>query len=303
MTTIQSIVAGIDFSKASTAAVKEAHRISRHDNAALVALHVLDQENLHALAEHTSIVFENVVAEASGRLDRWLTEILGTGHGVTGKIVIGHAFQDLREEAERQNADLVVVGSHGIGDSPNRVGATAGRCIRKLRQNVLVVRGRHGQRFRKVVACIDFSEHAAKAARHAAHFAHRDGAALELFHALPTDPSQAALGIPTLNIPLTDAHYTETAARAREKLEALAGGLVEHGIACSFRVTRRASIHAAIAETHGAPDSDTDLIVLSTRGRTGLKWLLLGTVAEKIIAHSPCSVLVVKPDGFDYRTG
>ena len=47
-------------------------------------------------------------------------------------------------------------------------------------------------------------------------------------------------------------------------------------------------------------EAEADLAVLGTRGRTGIKILLLGTTAERIIHESPCSVLAVKPDGFEY---
>ena len=37
-----------------------------------------------------------------------------------------------------------------------------------------------------------------------------------------------------------------------------------------------------------------DLVVMGTHGRTGLKHVLLGSVAEKIVRHAPCAVLVVR---------
>jgi nucleotide-binding universal stress UspA family protein len=45
----------------------------------------------------------------------------------------------------------------------------------------------------------------------------------------------------------------------------------------------------------GAGDFMTDLIVLATHGRTGVKRLVIGNVAEKIVRHAPCPVLTVKP--------
>jgi nucleotide-binding universal stress UspA family protein len=45
----------------------------------------------------------------------------------------------------------------------------------------------------------------------------------------------------------------------------------------------------------GAEDFLTDLIVLSTHGRTGVKRLVIGNVAEKVVRHAPCPVLTVKP--------
>ena len=44
-----------------------------------------------------------------------------------------------------------------------------------------------------------------------------------------------------------------------------------------------------------ATDHRIDLIVLSTHGRTGVKRLLIGNVAEKVVRHAPCPVLTVKP--------
>jgi nucleotide-binding universal stress UspA family protein len=42
-----------------------------------------------------------------------------------------------------------------------------------------------------------------------------------------------------------------------------------------------------------AKDSDADLIVTSTHGTTGVKHLLLGSVAEYVVRHAHCPVLVV----------
>jgi nucleotide-binding universal stress UspA family protein len=43
-----------------------------------------------------------------------------------------------------------------------------------------------------------------------------------------------------------------------------------------------------------AEDQLIDLIVLATHGRTGVKRLLIGSVAEKVVRHAPCPVLTVK---------
>jgi nucleotide-binding universal stress UspA family protein len=39
---------------------------------------------------------------------------------------------------------------------------------------------------------------------------------------------------------------------------------------------------------------NVDLIVLDTHGRSGLKHLLLGSVAERVVQHAPCAVFVVR---------
>lgn len=54
------------------------------------------------------------------------------------------------------------------------------------------------------------------------------------------------------------------------------------------------SPNAAQGICHYASKEDTDLIVISTHGRTGLSQLLIGSVAEKVVRHAPCPVLTVR---------
>jgi nucleotide-binding universal stress UspA family protein len=44
-----------------------------------------------------------------------------------------------------------------------------------------------------------------------------------------------------------------------------------------------------------AVDHRIDLVVLATHGRTGIKRLIIGNVAERVVRHAPCPVLTVKP--------
>jgi nucleotide-binding universal stress UspA family protein len=53
-------------------------------------------------------------------------------------------------------------------------------------------------------------------------------------------------------------------------------------------------VPAASAIVGQAEELRVDLIVMGTRGHTGLKHVLLGSVAERTLRHAPCSVLTVK---------
>ena len=59
-------------------------------------------------------------------------------------------------------------------------------------------------------------------------------------------------------------------------------------------VVRRGEVYSEIIKF--AQEEKIDLIVLSTHGRTGLSHLLMGSVAEKVVRHSPIPVLIVKPE-------
>lgn len=43
-----------------------------------------------------------------------------------------------------------------------------------------------------------------------------------------------------------------------------------------------------------------DLVVTGTHGRSGVRGFFMGSVSERLVAKSPCSVFVVKPQGFPY---
>lgn len=49
-----------------------------------------------------------------------------------------------------------------------------------------------------------------------------------------------------------------------------------------------------------AREKSIDLIVIATHGRTGLEHVLFGSVAEKVVRKSPCSVFVVKQAGMEF---
>jgi nucleotide-binding universal stress UspA family protein len=44
-----------------------------------------------------------------------------------------------------------------------------------------------------------------------------------------------------------------------------------------------------------AEEEKSDLIVMTTHGRTGLSHLVMGSVAEKIVRTAPCPVLTIRP--------
>jgi len=53
--------------------------------------------------------------------------------------------------------------------------------------------------------------------------------------------------------------------------------------------------HPAEAIVRVARERGVDLIVMSTHGRTGLKHVLMGSVAEKVVRLAPSPVLTIKP--------
>ncbi len=49
-----------------------------------------------------------------------------------------------------------------------------------------------------------------------------------------------------------------------------------------------------------ARDLSIDLIIIATRGNTGVKHLVLGSTAERVVRYSPCPVLVVREKDYEF---
>jgi nucleotide-binding universal stress UspA family protein len=136
----------------------------------------------------------------------------------------------------------------------------------------------------------DFSEDADQALATAKQLARRFGSKLVLLHAYRVDlpMSTPALGG---GFVLPDGFYEELRAHATSRIEALAAETAEEGLEVSGEAVEE---RASVAIVEEAERLGADLIVMGTRGLTGLKHVALGSVAERVVREAPCPVLTVK---------
>src|SRR5688500_3251773 len=80
----------------------------------------------------------------------------------------------------------------------------------------------------------------------------------------------------------------------KEVVEAAAEIIRASGLAVET-VTRRGDARAAIVDE--AREWNADLVVVGSHGYTGIRRLLLGSVAQYVVSHAPCSVEVVRQKG------
>jgi len=78
---------------------------------------------------------------------------------------------------------------------------------------------------------------------------------------------------------------------ARKRLDAAIETVKAKGVSATAHL---AEVPAATAIVEVASETKADLIVIGTRGHTGLKHVLLGSVAERTLRLAPCAVLTVK---------
>ena len=136
-----------------------------------------------------------------------------------------------------------------------------------------------------IVAATDFSADAAAAVDWAAQVAREHSAQLVLVHAATiTTPVAPEF------ISLHEASFGELRAHAGETLDGLAAALEKTGLAVDTELTDGPAAAAVldVAAKHGA-----DLIVAGTRGLTGWKRIVLGSVAARLVRKALCPVVTV----------
>jgi len=141
-------------------------------------------------------------------------------------------------------------------------------------------------RLRTILAPVDFSERSLQALDIAVSLARQFGAAIILLHVKDTiiPPSRyESASIRRLR--------REIWLDGKRRLAALASKRVKPLVAVRHHVAQ-GSPYAGIVDI--AAKSQADLIVMASEGRTGLRRVLIGSVAERVVRHAGCPVLIVR---------
>lgn len=292
------ILLATDFSDASEEATRAAHAIAARDRAAFGICHVIPPP-LPANAQVPAWLGGHLLDHDTARkaateaLARRAAE-LSTG-GVPAPVEAfleeGDPYAAILLRAETFAADLLVVGSHGrTGLARVLLGSVAEKVVRHAPCAVLVAR--KGPEVGPVVTATDLSEASRPGLRAAALEAARTGSPLVVIYVFDLawpGATPYAVDASGLSASLSD---TEALRKAKEELKELLDE-VTRGLLVQVRsevlVGEPAAVIVRRAEELGAR-----LVALSTHGRTGLMRVLLGSVAERVVGLSHCSVLAVR---------
>ena len=147
----------------------------------------------------------------------------------------------------------------------------------------------------KIVATTDFSDESRCGVRYAMALAEKLGAAVALLHVIEPRTWLSELGSV---VPARE--DSEVVALVRAQLATLAKREGKGDVAVSFSVRTGKPFHEI---TTAARQQMADLIVIATNGYTGSEQVLLGSTAERVVRHAPCSVLTVSTRTRPKRTG
>jgi nucleotide-binding universal stress UspA family protein len=303
---LKTILVPLDFSRASLQALKYTIPLAKEFGAAIHLVHVQHADELTAIENAGGLMLN--CADSLALMQDRLSEALPNQEGFwpdNCHVVSGRPFEEICKLAGRIDASLIVLPTRGLGRLKHVfLGSTAERVVRYAPCPVLIPRGARfqlitrngssaGARFTlgKILAPVDFSDCSLAGVRYAARLAQRTGATLRLLHVV--FPHTEMLTLDRASGDLTTlARAAKVTARARMKKL----------MAMKFLKEVRLEVVIRTGSTVGeiwreAGRGDTDLIVISTHGRTGFKRALIGSVAEHVVRYSECPVLIVPSRG------
>jgi len=281
---LKSILAACDLSSRAKPAVQRAVLLAAASGARLTVLHVVEDDLL-----------ENRAREEIANAEDFLSDqVAGFGAPSQAEVVVlvGHAFHAIGEEAQARDADLIVMGAHRrrflrdvfIGTTIERVTRTAGR-------PVLMANAKTAERWRKVFIATDMSETSGHAARKAQALGLLDGADVTFIHGYAPITRQM---MTHAGIPADRVH--EEAEREFQSTRRELGRFIQRldlgDLSYSARIIEGVGADAIAGLVEQAKP---DLLVIGTRGLSGVRRLFLGSVAQELMGSLEIDILAVPP--------
>jgi nucleotide-binding universal stress UspA family protein len=291
MERITAILVATDFSAAAQLAIRRAAQLGQEQQATLEMLHVIEEplpgEEIHAVETLASA--ENKLAEIAVQL--LPEDVLRRSQVATGK-----DFVAIIRCARQAQASLIVIGAHGEHTLRDDVfGTTALKLARKASIPLLVVKQPAPAPYRRILAATDFSDASRRALEVALNIAPQ--AEIDLLHGYgiwgESRLSMAGAG-PQERIDYRRQLESSVSTRLHEWL----AGINLSGRHIDLHIREG---HPATLITQSAVEFKSDLVAMGTTGRSGLPYILLGSVAEKVLHMVPCDTLVVRPPGFRFE--
>jgi nucleotide-binding universal stress UspA family protein len=298
MNQLKHILIAWDFSPGAEAALDQALRLAKWNQSRLTVLHVIHEQVMEELALALNQPRAKVEATARQAAQTEMEARLAREDvAVSARVVVGSPLHELLTAVLTMSADLLVAGARNNSEPGTSTGTLAAKLMRKAATKVMLVQPGQNRPYRRIVACVDFSETSAEAVKQALRVSLHDDSQVHCLHVYEPPWHDLQHRMPSLVMePGFQSHF-EAAMRAR--LHEFVGSVGGN--------PKLAALYGAEHHSHGiaefAHQTKADLIVLGTHGRSHVQYMLLGSTAEGLLRDLQCSVLTIRakdaPNIFD----
>lgn len=300
MIALKSILVASDFSKQSTLALKRAGILAQDLGARLELLHVVEEKVLDFFfpeeEKQSSDAHRELIEAACKQLQDQAEREIPEGVAYQRLVETGKAFVSIIRAARRMQIGLIVIAAHGKHSLKDLfIGTTAEKVVRKSELPVLVVKNAPRTPYRRVLVPTDFSAAAVQALSAAMLLA--PAAQIDLLHVYTLWGEEYKTS-PAIKDAAHHRYQKEMRSRVASSMTDWLRGLEldDRQIRQHFRHGRPGALIPKVAK-----ELAVDLVAMGTTGRSGLSYVLLGSVAEHTLWQVSCDLLTVRQTGFRFE--
>ena len=296
------ILLATDFSAYADTARSLVNSMALPEGTCIRIVHAIEPMTRVAIFASAAILNDATEREARDLVQMTASFLTAAGREVDGVVGIGRAADVVIDECANFKPELLVVGSRGRGGIATTVlGSVSAELVDRSPCPVLVTRT---NRLGKVVLAEDGSASAIAGASAIADLPPFAACKVRVvsvvdakFPIVLADPGLPQTAIDAFrefedSVLQLRASYT---AFARERAEALSSA----GISATWE---ERDGHAAAELLAAASEQHADCIVIGSRGQTGIRRFMLGSIARSVLFHAPCSVLIAHVSPIDERS-
>lgn len=280
---MKKIIVPVDFSEHSEFALKAAAKFATKFNAEILALHMLEMTDVMLTASDGFVSEQAVffIKLAEQKFETFLQKPYLENIKVTPIIKHFKVFSEVNDVAEKHDADVIIMGSHGANGFANFfVGSNTERVVRTANVPVLVIKNElKSIDFKLAAFACDFTEEAISTYLKAENLVKKLGCKLHLVHVnRPNDLFKTTSEI--------------------EKM------IVNFFTKAKLNLSNMNSVHYVSDYTvedgilNFSNKNNVDLLIIPTHGRKGLSHFFEGSIGEDIANHSTLPVVTFKISSF-----
>lgn len=238
--------------------------------------------------------------QLSSDIHRFISDDNWSGIKVSGKVLQGKGFISIIQKVLRDKHDLIIK----RGSSIRGIDQLSMRLIRKCPCPIWIVKGKESRELTRILGAVDVATDNQetkllnkKIVELSYSLAQREGGEAHYLHAWHMQAESMLRGP---RFKFSDSKIEQMKKQLEKESRENLSSLLE-----SLHIERRPSnMHVLEGKTDTVIEKvleslQIDVLVVGTIGRSGIPGLLIGNTVEKLLTRVPCSVLAVKPDGYE----
>ncbi len=289
------VLVPVDFSEITNAVLKTAKKVCEAHGGEVVLFHAVSPAIYISYPESLSVnvidvdVLQEIEAKKRREAEEKLRGLQDFLKPISSRILVevGDPRDLILEAEERENPDMVILGSHKKGLVEKiLIGSTAEKIVKHSLKPMIVIKGFEPTLTKKILIAYDFSRTAERMLDFALEFLRPFKVAVEILHV------EEPIDIPLVE-KVGEAIYNKYREEKRKYMKTLEERFREAGFEVSVSFAEGDDPAEEIVKKVER-NGDTDLLMMGSRGLSGLKRIILGSTSTEVFRRVEIPILIYK---------